>query len=173
MPPDLSYLDSAAHVRVLMVCMGNICRSPTAHGVLEKMVREAGLHDRITVDSAGTHDHHVGAPPDQRSQQHAAQRGYDLSGQRARHLTARDLADFDLVLVMDGVNERAVRALCRPGQGHKLHRLTDFCARHQAAEVPDPYYGGAMGFETVLDLVEEACAALLERLRARIPAAPP
>ena len=171
--PDLPHLTGASRVRVLMVCMGNICRSPTAHGVLEKLVRESGLHERITVDSAGTHDHHVGAPPDQRSQLHAAKRGYDLSGQRARHLSARDVADFDLVLVMDGVNEHAVRALSPPGHTHKLYRLTDFCVRHKAGEVPDPYYGGDVGFETVLDLVEDACAGLLEQLRVRTPAARP
>lgn len=151
-------------LRVLMVCMGNICRSPTAHGVLEHMVAQAGLQTRIQVDSAGTHGYHVGAPPDARSQQHAARRGYDLSTQRARQLTARDLADFDLVLVMDGANYHAARALCPPGQAHKLHRLTDFCTCHADAEVPAPYYGGDAGFEHVLDLAEDACAALLSTL---------
>ena len=151
-------------VRVLMVCMGNICRSPTAHGVLEKLVADAGLAQRVSVDSAGTHDYHVGAPPDHRAQQHAARRGYDLSAQRARHLTRRDFAEFDLVLVMDAANERAARALCPPAQAHKLRRLTDFCTRHAAREVPDPYYGGAAGFEAVLDLVEDACAGLLAAL---------
>ncbi|MFT3779514.1 MAG: low molecular weight protein-tyrosine-phosphatase [Ottowia sp.] len=147
-----------------MVCMGNICRSPTAHGVLEKLAADAGLAQRVQVDSAGTHDHHVGAPPDHRAQQHAARRGYDLSAQRARHLTRRDFAEFDLVLVMDGANERAARALCPPAETHKLRRLTDFCTRHAAREVPDPYYGGAAGFEQVLDLVEDACAGLLTAL---------
>ena len=162
--PDLSHLAAAPTVRVLMVCMGNICRSPTAHGVLAQRVADAGLGDRIVVDSAGTHDYHVGRPPDERAQQHAARRGYDLSAQRARQLTARDFDAFDLVLVMDDANQHAARALCPPGQRHKLRRLTDFCTRHRASEVPDPYYGGAAGFEAVLDLVEDACDGVLAAL---------
>ena len=160
----LAQRPTGAPVRVLMVCMGNICRSPTAHGVLEKRVADAGLADRIQVDSAGTHDHHVGAPPDRRAQQHAARRGVDLSAQRARQLTRQDFDDFDLLLVMDAANERAALALCPPGQRHKLQRLTDFCTRHAAREVPDPYYGGTQGFETVLDLVEDASDGLLRAL---------
>jgi protein-tyrosine phosphatase len=152
-------------MRLLMVCMGNICRSPTAHGVLQKMVAGAALTQRVQVDSAGTHGYHVGQPPDERAQQHAARRGYDLSRQRARQLKARDFSDFDLVLVMDGANEHAARALCPPAQAHKLHRLTDFCTRARAREVPDPYYGGADGFERVLDLIEDACAGLLDAVR--------
>ena len=147
--------------RILMVCMGNICRSPTAHGVLEKMVADAGLAQHITVDSAGTHGYHVGAPPDERAQQHAARRGYDLSAQRARHLTAQDFERFDLVLVMDEANETHARPLCPPGQRHRLRRLTDFCTTVHARDVPDPYYGGAAGFEQVLDIVEDACRGLL------------
>ncbi|QTD47452.1 low molecular weight protein-tyrosine-phosphatase [Ottowia testudinis] len=151
-----------------MVCMGNICRSPTAHGVLEQRVADAGLADRIQVDSAGTHGYHVGRPPDERAQAHALRRGFDLSHQRARQLTRQDVADFDLVLVMDDANEQAARALCPPGQRHKLRRLTDFCTRHAASEVPDPYYGGEAGFEHVLDLVEDACDGVC---RALAPAA--
>ena len=162
--PDLSHLAAAPTVRVLMVCMGNICRSPTAHGVLEKKLADAGLAGRIEVDSAGTHDYHVGRPPDERAQQHAARRGVDLSAQRARQLKAQDFDDFDLVLVMDDANQHAARALCPPGQRHKLRRLTDFCTRHRASEVPDPYYGGAAGFEAVLDLVEDACDGVLAAL---------
>ena len=134
--PDLSHLAAAPTVRVLMVCMGNICRSPTAHGVLTQRVADAGLGDRIVVDSAGTHDYHVGRPPDERAQQHAARRGYDLSAQRARQLKAQDFDDFDLVLVMDDANEQAARALCPPAQRHRLRRLTDFCTRHRASSVP-------------------------------------
>ena len=166
--PDLSVLTAAASsrpIRVLMVCMGNICRSPSAQGVLEQRVRAAGLTERIEVDSAGTHDGHLGAPPDPRAQRHAAQRGIDLSAYRARQLSRQDFIDFDLVLVMDADNERIVRTLCPAGQGHKLHRLTDFCTRHAATEVPDPYYGGAAGFEAALDLIEDACAGLLAALR--------
>ena len=148
-----------------MVCMGNICRSPTAHGVLEKLAADAGLAGRVQVDSAGTHDYHIGRPPDERAQQHALRRGFDLSAQRARQLTARDFDDFDLVLVMDDANERGARTLCPPAQAHKLRRLTDFCTKRRATEVPDPYYGGADGFEAVLDLVEDACAGLMSALR--------
>lgn len=166
-----AFLMGAAHeimgarpVRVLMVCMGNICRSPTAHGVLQKMVQDAGFADRIEVDSAGTHDDHVGAPPDARAQDHALRRGYDLSAQRARQLTAQDFVGFDCVLVMDAANERAARAICPPAQAHKLRRLTEFCTHPSAREVPDPYYGGEAGFEAVLDLVEDACAGVLRAL---------
>ena len=158
-----------APTRVLMVCMGNICRSPTAHGVLEKLVADAGWADRIAVDSAGTHGYHVGEPPDERAQRHAARRGYDLSAQRARELRRDDFARFDLVLVMDAANERAARTLCPPEHAHKLRRLTDFCTHHRASDVPDPYDGGEAGFEAVLDLVEDACAGLLRTLIATRP----
>lgn len=151
--------------RVLMVCMGNICRSPTAHGVLDHLVATAGLRGQIEVDSAGTHGWHAGEAPDARSQQHARRRGYDLSTQRARQLVAGDFDAFDLVLVMDAANWRDAAALCPPAQRHKLRRLTDYCTRHAAAEVPDPYAGGPQGFEQVLDLVEDACAGLLAALR--------
>ena len=166
--PDLGHILAGADarpLRVLMVCMGNICRSPTAHGVFEQQVREAGLARRIEVDSAGTHDYHIGKPPDGRAQQHALRRGIDLSAQRARQLTRQDFDDFDLVLVMDDANEQAARALSPPGRRPHLRRLTDFCRRHTVSEVPDPYYGGADGFEQVLDLVEDACAGLLTALR--------
>ena len=155
-----------------MVCMGNICRSPTAHGVLEHLVQKTGLQQHIHVDSAGTHSYHIGAPPDPRSQQHAAARGYDLSTQRARHLQARDFTAFDWVLVMDADNERIARALCPPQHQPKIHRLTAFCQRHQAQEVPDPYYGGHAGFEQVLDLCEDACTGFLAHLGGAAGCAP-
>lgn len=166
--PDLGALTATAGnrpIRVLMVCMGNICRSPSAQGVLEQLVRAAGLAQRIEVDSAGTHDGHLGAPPDRRAQRHAARRGIDLSGYRARQLNRQDFSDFDLVLVMDAANERLARALCPPDHAHRLRRLTDFCTRHAATEVPDPYYGGEAGFEAALDLIEDACTGLLAALR--------
>ena len=172
--PALAYLggrDPQTPVSVLMVCMGNICRSPTAHGVLAQRVADAGLAAAVQVDSAGTHGYHVGAPPDARSQAHALRRGFDLSTQQARRLTAADFRDFDLVLVMDGANEDAARAICPPAHRHKLMRLTDFCTRHAANEVPDPYYGGDTGFEQVLDLVEDACDGLMAQLRALRPGA--
>ena len=150
--------------RVLMVCTGNICRSPTAHGVLEKMVADAGLAALIQVDSAGTHSYHVGEAPDGRSQQHALRRGYDLSQQRARQLMAQDFDDFDLVLVMDSANEVAARRIATPAQQQRMKRLTDYCQRFDEPEVPDPYYGGDSGFEHVLDLVEDACRNLLQSI---------
>ena len=152
--------------RVLMVCTGNICRSPTAHGVLEKMVADAGLQAQVQVDSAGTHSYHVGEAPDTRSQQHARHRGYDLSGQRARQLTAQDFDDFDLVLVMDSANEVAARRISSAAQQQRMKRLTDYCQRFDDHEVPDPYYGGDQGFEHVLDLVEDACQNLLKSITA-------
>ena len=144
--------------------MGNICRSPTAHGVLEKMVADAGLAQHITVDSAGTHGYHVGEPPDGRAQQHAARRGYDLAAQRARRLVSRDFEEFDLVLVMDEANESHARPLCPPGQHHRLRRLTDFCSTTGAREVPDPYYGNAEGFERVMQLCEAGARGVLDRV---------
>ena len=165
--PARPQAQGSPRMRVLMVCMGNICRSPTAHGVLEKLVADAGWADYIAVDSAGTHGYHVGELPDERAQQHAARRGYDLSAQRARELRRDDFTDFDLVLVMDAANERAARALCPSDRTSRLRRLTDFCRTHSASEVPDPYYGGAQGFEEVLDLVEDACHGLLAVLQAQ------
>jgi len=159
---------SRARFRVLFVCMGNICRSPTAHGVFEAQVREAGLSDRIGVDSAGTHSYHVGAPPDARSQQHALRRGYDLSSQRARQLTATDFEAFDLVLVMDWDNLALAEELCPPQHAKKLRRFAEFFQRHDSPIVPDPYQGGPRGFEEVLDLVEDGSAGLLAHVKRRL-----
>lgn len=151
--------------RVLFVCMGNICRSPTAHGVFETRVREAGLGDRVLVDSAGTHSYHVGAPPDARSQAHALQRGYDLSTQRARQLTASDFDQFDLILAMDWDNLSLAQERCPPQHARKLRRFAEFFQHHDSAVVPDPYQGGARGFEEVLDLVEDGCEGLMQHVR--------
>jgi protein-tyrosine phosphatase len=145
--------------------MGNICRSPTAHGVFETRVREAGLSDRVEVDSAGTLDYHVGSPPDHRSQAHALRRGYDLSNQRARQLTAEDFEAFDLVLVMDWQNQVAAERLCPPPHARKLRRFAEFFQRHDSPIVPDPYQGGADGFEQVLDMVEDGAEHLLAHVR--------
>ena len=141
--------------------MGNICRSPTAHGVLRDKVRALGWSDWFRVDSCGTHAYHVGEAPDRRSQKHALQRGYDLSDLRARQLVREDFERFDLVLVMDHENMARAQALCPPTQRHKLHRLTEFCRELKSPVVPDPYYGGDQGFEHVLDLIEDACQGVL------------
>jgi protein-tyrosine phosphatase len=156
---------SVSRYRVLFVCMGNICRSPTAHGVFEAKVREAGLADRVEVDSAGTHSYHVGAPPDHRSQAHALKRGFDLSTQRARQLTPEDFETFDLVLVMDWENLVTAERLCPPARAKKLRRFAEFFQQHDSPVVPDPYQGGADGFEHVLDLVEDGSAGLLAHVR--------
>ena len=153
-----------------MVCMGNICRSPTAHGVMARLVAREGLQDRVSVDSCGTHGYHAGDAPDTRSQQHALRRGYDLSGQRARQLVAADFQQADLVLAMDAQNMAILRERCPVEHQHKLHMLTDYCQRLQAKAVPDPYYGGDSGFEKVLDLVEDACEGVLQAIPAAVKA---
>ena len=153
---------------VLFVCMGNICRSPTADGVFQKKVLLAGLSERVRVDSAGTHNYHPGKPPDERSQSHACLRGYDLSGLRARQILQADYAAFDLILAMDWDNLALLQDDCPPEHQHKLRRLTEFCQAHPATVVPDPYYGGAAGFEKVLDLVEDACDGLLGHVRRQV-----
>ncbi|GAA4422833.1 low molecular weight protein-tyrosine-phosphatase [Acidovorax lacteus] len=155
---------------VLFVCMGNICRSPTAHGVFRAMVQAQGLAERVQVDSAGTHDFHVGEPPDRRAQAHAERRGYRLHDLRARALAPEDFEHFDLVLAMDWDNLALAQELCPPGREGRLRRLTEFCQQSDSPVVPDPYYGGAAGFEQVLDLVEDACAGLLQHVRARLAA---
>ena len=141
---------------ILFVCTGNICRSPTAEAVLRHLAKEQSLELRI--ESAGLGDWHVGDPPDERTQQHARSRGYDLSTQRARQVTQRDFEEFDMILAMDRGHLQALRGLA-PAHHHAKIRL--FVADR---DVPDPYYGGAAGFEHVLDLVEERCRALLEEL---------
>ena len=151
--------------RILFFCMGNICRSPTAEGVMRAKLAAAGLD--VEVDSAGTHGYHVGAPPDERSQQHASQRGYDLSMLRARKLVAEDFARFDLVLAMDDDNLAIAQRLCPPSQRHRLKLLMDYAPDAGKRHVPDPYDGGAAGFEAVLDLVEAACDGLVATLRKR------
>ena len=150
---------------VLMVCMGNICRSPTAEGVFRHLVREAGLADRIRIDSAGTHGYHVGSPPDERSAHHASLRGYDLSALRARQVAAPDFERFDLILAMDRENLALLEEECPPAQRHKLRRLMEFAPEGLGDVVADPYYGGKQGFETVLDHIEAACEGLLEYIR--------
>ena len=152
-------------INVLFVCMGNICRSPTAQGVFERVVREAGLQGRIEVDSAGTHAYHVGEGPDRRSQEAALRRGIDLSAQRARQVTDHDFLAFDYVLAMDAANDSALLARCDAEHRSRVRRFMEFAPDSGATEVPDPYYGGGRGFEQVLDLVEQASAGLLASIR--------
>jgi protein-tyrosine phosphatase len=151
-----------------MCCMGNICRSPTAEGVLRHLLREADLAGTVHVDSAGTLDYHAGSPPDARSQQHALRRGYDLSSLRARQVRTRDFEEFDLILAMDWQNLEELRELCPPAHQHKLRRLMEFAPPGISEVVSDPYCGGASGFERVLDHVEQGCRGLLIYLRQRL-----
>jgi protein-tyrosine phosphatase len=143
--------------RILFVCTGNICRSPTAEGVLRHLARAQSID--LHVESAGIGDWHIGQPPDQRSLHHARSRGYDLSAQRARQVRPRDFEEFDMILAMDRGHLRALQQMAPPRHHAKI-RL--FAADR---DVPDPYYGGADGFEQVLDLVEAQCRRLIEELR--------
>jgi len=153
--------------KVLFVCMGNICRSPTAQGVFRKMVAEAGLEGAVHVESAGTHAYHVGENPDVRAQAAAKRRGVDLADLRARQVTQDDYREFDLILAMDWENLALLQQQCPRAHKHKLHLLMRFAGEHDAATVPDPYYGGPEGFNTVLDYVEDACQGLIEVVRKR------
>ena len=152
-------------MRVLFVCMGNICRSPTAEAVFRELLRREAPELGIEVDSAGIQDFHRGEPPDRRAIQAARRRGFDLRALRARQLQRADFEDFDLILVMDRENHRDALSLA-PARCHQRIRLLLDYAPHQALrEVPDPYYGDAAGFEQVLDLVESASRGLLGSLR--------
>jgi protein-tyrosine phosphatase len=155
---------------VLLVCTGNICRSPTADGVLRQLVREAGLEGRVRVDSAGTHGYHVGEAPDPRAQEHARRRGYDLSALRARQVEPGDFERFDLILAMDRGHLMLLRRLAPPDHRHKLRLFMEFAASWDLAEVPDPYYGGDAGFEQVLDMIEAGSRGVLAELQAALKA---
>ncbi|SOY85946.1 low molecular weight protein-tyrosine-phosphatase [Cupriavidus taiwanensis] len=152
---------------ILMCCMGNICRSPTAEGVLRAKLDAAGLAALVELDSAGTHEYHLGRAPDPRTQRHALQRGYDLSALRARKVGVPDFDRFDLILAMDRENLAGLLRL-RPDAGDKVRLLMSFATRHDADEVPDPYYGEGDGFERVLDYIEDACDGLVAELRRRL-----
>jgi len=153
---------------VLFVCTGNICRSPTADGVFRHLVREAGLEAEVRVDSAGTHDYHVGEAPDERAQAHALRRGYDLSALRARQVASEDFDTFDLVLAMDRGHLRILKRLAPSKHHHKLRLFMEYATSLRRDEVPDPYYGGSGGFEEVLDMIEDAARGLLTALRPRV-----
>lgn len=151
-------------ISVLFVCMGNICRSPTAEGVFRRQVHAAGLDDRFLIDSAGTHGYHIGDAPDPRSVQAAARRGYDLSTQRARKVSENDFEQFDHVLAMDRDNLRLLIAACPPEHAHKVGLFMAHASKSPSDVVPDPYYGGGADFDTVIDYVEDASAGLLAAL---------
>lgn len=152
--------------RVLMICMGNICRSPTAEAVLRHRLEVAGLSAAVEVDSAGTHAWHSRNPPDERAIAHAARRGYDLGGLRARRVEPADYERFDLLLAMDEDNLSHLQGDCPPEHRAKVRLLMSFAPHSSARIVPDPYYGGSAGFEHVLDLIEQACDGLARSLQA-------
>jgi protein-tyrosine phosphatase len=158
----------AQRIRVLVVCTGNICRSPTGEGVLRHRAGLRGLGERIEVRSAGTHDYHVGEAPDPRTLRHADKRGYDLSAQRAQLVTPAHFGEYDYILAMDRGHLRALRAMAPPGAKARLGMFLEPSARWKGQDVPDPYYGGVEGFEQVLDMVEEAAEQWLDLIHAEL-----
>jgi len=154
-------MNKTEKIRVLFVCMGNICRSPTAHGVFRHMIRQHGLEEWFEIDCAGTHAYHLDMPPDPRAQEASRRRGIDISHLRARRVSAEDFGHFDYVLAMDMDNRDILLSLCPRGYAHKLSLLMAFAPELNLQEVPDPYYGGASGFERVIDMIESAAQGLL------------
>ena len=150
--------------KILFVCLGNICRSPAAEGVMQQLVDRAGQHENFIIDSAGTYGGHAGEPADPRMRQAASRRGYALTS-HSRKITTDDFDRFDRIIVMDDANyERVHRMAPSTGAANKIYRMVEFCRHHHATYVPDPYYEGHEGFELVLDLLEDACEGLLEDL---------
>jgi protein-tyrosine phosphatase len=155
-------------VSVLFVCMGNICRSPTAEGVFRRQVEAAGLVHAVHIDSAGTHAYHIGASPDRRAQTAARGRGYDLSCLIGRQVSDEDFTVFDYILAMDQDNLANLAQRCPPEYDHKLSLFLSYSERYRGQEVPDPYYGGPQGFDLVLNMVEDGAMGLLAHISARL-----
>jgi protein-tyrosine phosphatase len=153
--------------RVLFVCMGNICRSPLAVGVFRHMIKAAGMENDVSIDSAGTHAYHIGSAPDIRASNIATKRGYDITSLVARQIRQEDFRDHDLILAMDWENLSLMQQQCPKQFTHKLQLMMRFATEHDEATVPDPYYGGPDGFETVVNYLEDACTGLLEVARKR------
>jgi len=151
-------------VRILLICMGNICRSPMAEGMLRQRVAERNFPATVEIDSAGTHGYHDGARPDPRAQAAAERRGFDISTLRARRVTAADFERFDLLVAMDDDNVSALLELAGTAHQHKIRLLLEFAEDEESRNVPDPYYGGMLGFERVLDLLEASMAGLLDEM---------
>lgn len=152
-------------IRLLFVCLGNICRSPSAEAVMKSLVKKEGLEDRFVIDSAGIMGYHEGGLPDSRMRMHASRRGYVLDS-LSRPIKTQDFYDFDLIIGMDDQNISSLKRKAPDLESEKkIRRMTDYCRQYKNNHVPDPYYGGASGFELVLDLLEDACAGLLEGLR--------
>ena len=155
-------------VKVLFVCLGNICRSPTAEGVFTALIHREGLSDVVSIDSAGTGAWHVGDQPDRRAQAAAKTRGYDLSTQRARQIKETDFWDFDYVIAMDSQNHSDLSMMAPTNAQNRIRMFLSFAPEKGIRDVPDPYYGGADGFDHVLDLVEAASLGLLQDIRKRL-----
>ena len=160
----------SAEYKVLMVCMGNICRSPLAQGMLEHRLRDAGLDGRVLVDSAGTGSWHAGEPPDHRGRLTAESRGFDISGQRAREIQSEDFDAFDLILCMDERNRRELLRRCPPQAHDRVRLLLEYAPGLAEREVPDPYYEQLSGFDKVADMIDLAVDSLVEALRDRLGA---
>lgn len=152
-------------INVLFVCMGNICRSPTAEGVFTQLVQDKNLAHCFSIDSAGTHAYHVGNPPDARAQRAALNRGVDISHLRGRKVTFGDFEDFDFILAMDNDNHSILMQACTLQHQHKIYYFLNFAPQLNIHEVPDPYYGGEQGFERVLDMIEAASEGFLKHLQ--------
>lgn len=150
--------------KVLFVCLGNICRSPTAEGIFTNIVNQEGLQNSILIDSCGTSGHHEGEEADPRMQTYAKKRGYELTS-IARGIRPSDLENFDYIITMDDSNFNNIRTLSKGLHDTKIKKMTDFCQKQKTHQVPDPYYGGPEGFELVLDILEDACSGLLQHIK--------
>jgi protein-tyrosine phosphatase len=157
-----------SEIAVLVVCTGNICRSPTGEGVLRHLARKRGLSDRVRVASAGTHDYHVGEAPDPRTVKHASKRGYDLTAQRAMQVDRKHFDEYDYILAMDRGHLRILKQMQPPGSRARLGLFLEASGKWEGEDVPDPYYGTAAEFEQVLDMVEEAGGRWLDRVEAEL-----
>jgi protein-tyrosine phosphatase len=151
--------------RILFICMGNICRSPSAEGIFRQLLIDHSLENKVEVDSAGTGGWHVGSAPDSRAQEAANQRGVNLSNLKARQVTSKDFDEFDLLIAMDIDNQNKLYEIARPEQENKVKLLLQYSKKFEQTEVPDPYYGGDNGFDLVLDMIEESTAELLKTLQ--------
>lgn len=152
-------------IKVLFVCMGNICRSPTVEGVFRSVIAARGLNKKVFIDSAGTHDYHVGDPPDSRAQAVARARGYDICALKGRQVCMQDFQNFDYILAMDLDNLVHLQKMCPSEHTAKLSLLMDYARHANEREVPDPYYGGTRGFEKVLDMAEDAAQGLADEIQ--------
>lgn len=156
------------NINLLFVCLGNICRSPAAEGIIKKMIKDEGLEDKVFVDSAGTSNWNEGNPPDERMQKHGSKRGYTFEGS-ARTFRSSDFDKFDYILVMDSNNYNNVKKLARTKEDiAKIRMMTDFMSNSDHDHVPDPYYGGEDGFELVMNLLEDASKGLLEEVKRKL-----